>query len=299
MSVRTACPIEAPLRPPGCSRGLASKSDALPLVELSALTDDRSRIARDIATGRVKPHPAVRWTCGPQDHTSPQLFESISTVIPGTSRIEFTAPRLPPLTSLARIMADVQSMRDQGGKPDEYEEAAIRLTGCAVAALSESAHSRRSPAARDERRVAQTLRWIEAHGNAPASIDTLAAEVAISTFHVLRIFDQVVGVTPGQYLLRRRVHQAATRLRGSGETIVAVALESGFDDFSSFNRQFRRAFGLTPSSYRAQRAATLCMALNSSDASVTAPAAPRAWRRRKRPAGPRPPTPTSSRDGGN
>ena len=100
-------------------------------------------------------------------------------------------------------------------------------------------------------------RWIETHENAPASIDALAAEVATSAFHFLRIFDQVIGVTSGQYLLRRRLHRAATRLRGSGETVAAVALESGFDDLSTFNRQFQRAFGLTPSAYRARRAATL------------------------------------------
>ena len=190
-------------------------------------------------------------------HFSPQLFESVSTAIPGTRRVQFTAPRLPPLTSLARIMADAQSMRDQGGEPDEYQEVAIRLADCAVAALSESARTRRSPTARDEQRVAQALRWIETHENAPASIDALATEVATSAFHFLRIFDQVIGVTPGQYVLRRRLHRAATRLRGSGETVAAVALESGFDDLSTFNRQFRRAFGLTPSAYRARRAATL------------------------------------------
>ncbi|MGH8294938.1 MAG: helix-turn-helix domain-containing protein [Steroidobacteraceae bacterium] len=96
------------------------------------------------------------------------------------------------------------------------------------------------------------LQWIEAHGDERVSIDTLAAEAAVSPFHLLRLFDQVVGVTPYQYVLRRRLHRAATRLCDSSEPIATVALQSGFDDLSEFNRHFRRIFGLTPGEYRAR-----------------------------------------------
>jgi AraC family transcriptional regulator len=50
-----------------------------------------------------------------------------------------------------------------------------------------------------------------------------------------------------------RLHCAAVRLRRSADTIAAVALDCGFDDLSTFNRQFRRATGLTPGAFRAQR----------------------------------------------
>jgi len=55
-------------------------------------------------------------------------------------------------------------------------------------------------------------------------------------------------------MLRTRLHRAAVKLRRSSDTIAAVALDCGFDDLSTFNRQFRRATGLTPSAYRARRA---------------------------------------------
>lgn len=183
-------------------------------------------------------------------HFSPRLFESIVAAVPGARRMEFNAPRLPPVPAVLPVLAAAQAAR--GGGNEEYRELAYRLAGAVCAALGEPPGSRRSPSARDEKRVAAALRRIEAQPGR-LSVDALASEAAVSVFHFLRIFEQVVGVTPGQYMLRRRLHRAAMRLRGSGEGIASVALESGFEDLSTFNRQFRRATGMTPGAFRARR----------------------------------------------
>lgn len=140
----------------------------------------------------------------------------------------------------------------RGGEHEEYRELAYRLAGAVCAALGESPASGRSPSARDEKRVAAALRRIEMQPGR-LSVDALASDAAVSVFHFLRVFEQVVGVTPGQYMLRRRLHRAAMRLRRSSDSISSVALESGFEDLSTFNRQFRRATGMTPGAYRAGR----------------------------------------------
>jgi AraC-like DNA-binding protein len=43
-----------------------------------------------------------------------------------------------------------------------------------------------------------------------------------------------------------------TRLHEPSRAIATVTLEGGFEDFSTFNRRFRRASGLTASTFRAQ-----------------------------------------------
>ncbi|HXS21102.1 MAG TPA: AraC family transcriptional regulator [Steroidobacteraceae bacterium] len=187
-------------------------------------------------------------------HFSPELFESVVAAAPGATQLALAAPRLPPVPSILALLASAQALRDESGAPEEFRELALRLAGEVCATLAEGSQlSRRTPTPRDERRVAAALRRIEARQGVRLSVDELAAEAAVSAFHFLRIFEQVVGVTPGQYMLRTRLRRAAIGLRASNEAIASVALDCGFDDLSTFNRQFRRATGLTPGAYRAQR----------------------------------------------
>lgn len=187
-------------------------------------------------------------------HFSPEVFESVVSEVPGATRATLRLPRLPPVPSVLAVLAAAHTLRDESSGPEEFREVALRLAGAVCTTLNEdTSGSGRSPTPRDERRVAAALRRIEAQHGARLSVDELAAEAAVSLFHFLRLFEQVVGVTPGQYMLRTRLHRAAVQLRRSTDTIAGVALDCGFDDLSTFNRQFRRATGLTPRAYRAQR----------------------------------------------
>jgi AraC family transcriptional regulator len=184
-------------------------------------------------------------------HFSPEALESVVTAIPGARRLELTAPRLPPVPSVLAVLAAAQALRDEGGSADEFRELALRLAGAVYTALNQDwSASPRPPTRRDERRVAVALSRIEGEQDARIKVDDLAAEAAVSVFHFLRIFERVVGVTPGQYMLRTRLQRAAVRLRRSNDAIAAVALDCGFEDLSTFNRQFRRMTGLTPGAYR-------------------------------------------------
>jgi AraC family transcriptional regulator len=77
-----------------------------------------------------------------------------------------------------------------------------------------------------------------------------AAAANCSTFHFLRMFAVVAGVTAGEYVRRRRLSRAALELSRDGAAVIDLALRFGYDSPDSFARAFKREFGVTPSEAR-------------------------------------------------
>ena len=75
-------------------------------------------------------------------------------------------------------------------------------------------------------------------------------EAGLSPFHFLRLFSQVLGVTPHQYLVRSRLRRAARLLADDDRAVTDVAFDVGFGDLSNFVRTFHRAAGVSPRGFR-------------------------------------------------
>jgi AraC family transcriptional regulator len=185
-------------------------------------------------------------------HFAPGQLEAIVAATPGARRTTFAVPHLPPLPRLAPLLAAAVAARDERDGA-ELEEVALRLAGAVAATLSGSDPRRHRPSPRDERRVSQALRRIEAEAHEQLALADLAAEAATSPYHFLRTFRQLVGMTPHQFVLHTRLNRAAVRLRTSDNPVSAIAFDAGFGDLSTFNRRFRRVMGCSPGNYRAQR----------------------------------------------
>lgn len=57
--------------------------------------------------------------------------------------------------------------------------------------------------ARDRRRAVETALWIDEHADEPIGLEAAARRAGLSTFHFLRLFSAVLGVSPHQYLVGR------------------------------------------------------------------------------------------------
>ena len=180
-----------------------------------------------------------------------EIFEPVMAAVPGNWSRGFTAPRLPFLPELLPLVVAAEVLRNDPAAVDEFHELALRLAGTVCRALSDDPQPQRAPNDRDKTRVAAALRRIELDPARKLPLSELAADAAMSPFHFLRVFEQVVGVTPAQYILRTRLRRAAVELRGSTESVATIAGDCGFADLSTFNRQFRRVMGVSPNQFRA------------------------------------------------
>lgn len=180
---------------------------------------------------------------------APALFEEIAAFVAGTARFRFRAPMLPSGPALARLLVALEAA-SAGPAPAEMEELALTVAERVIAA-SAGATLRCAPCpAADERRISRVIRLMEARGEEALGLDALAGEAGMSRYHFLRRFRRVTGRTPYRYLLDLRLRRAALRLRRSRERVATIAFEAGFGDLSTFNAQFRAAFGQTPQGWR-------------------------------------------------
>ena len=171
----------------------------------------------------------------------------------GAQDDRFGVSRLPPLRDTAPVVA--RAMIGVAGSETAWEELALETAAVALGLAAGQPGSRPPLPARSVARVTQSVRAIERDPAARISLARLAAEAGLSPYHYLRTFTLVTGVTPHQFIVRTRLRAAAARLARESARVIDVALESGFDDISNFNRAFRAEFGLTPRAYR-QRSAS-------------------------------------------
>ena len=84
------------------------------------------------------------------------------------------------------------------------------------------------------------------------SLDELAKSAQISRSNVWRLFKTEAGMPPGQYLQKLRMRKASTLLTTTLMSVKRILIEVGYSDKILFARHFKKAYGMTPSEYRAK-----------------------------------------------
>jgi AraC family transcriptional regulator len=100
-------------------------------------------------------------------------------------------------------------------------------------------------------RVARVTDLIHSAYEQPLTLPELASAARWSMFHMLREFKAVHGLSPHEYLQRRRTEAAMRLLQGSDLAVAEIAERVGFDDRSTLIRRLRRYHGLGPRELRA------------------------------------------------
>lgn len=78
------------------------------------------------------------------------------------------------------------------------------------------------------------------------SINKLAKVLHVSESTISHAFKKEMKISPYRYILQKRLVNAQNRI-ANGESATSVALDCGFSDYSGFYKQYKKAFGITPS----------------------------------------------------
>ena len=91
--------------------------------------------------------------------------------------------------------------------------------------------------------------YIRQHIAQPITLHMLARAAGYSPWHSTRIFKELTGESPFEYIRALRLAFAAARLRSGKVKIVDVAFDFVFQSHEGFTRAFTRQFGVTPQYY--------------------------------------------------
>lgn len=168
----------------------------------------------------------------------------------------FALLRIPPVRELSIVVSRAHGALTRATEQDAdcfdqhaWEEIAIEIAARALE-LGTSARPKQPGLPCAEARITRVVRLIDAHPEWDYDLISLAREAKLSPYHFLRLFQELTGLTPHQFVLRTRLRAAAARLIVDGIPVLHIALESGFGDVSNFNHAFRKEFGMSPREYR-------------------------------------------------
>lgn len=158
------------------------------------------------------------------------------------------SPDAPGYASAAASLAEAEALcRDRGpGYELGVKAAMLRLLSLLLGLEA----GPQPPESANTVRLRAVLEQIEREFSQPMRVEQAAAACGLSASHFMRWFKQMTGSSFTAYLNERRLAAAAVRLRESGDTVLSIAGDVGFENLSNFNHQFKARYGVTPREYR-------------------------------------------------
>ena len=95
--------------------------------------------------------------------------------------------------------------------------------------------------------------YVETLLHEPITLKNLADAAGYSPWHAAKIFKELLGKTPFEYVRALRLSKAAMVLRDGGEKVVDVAFDFVFDTHEGFTRAFSKEFGISPKRYSKEK----------------------------------------------
>ena len=104
--------------------------------------------------------------------------------------------------------------------------------------------------------VRDVLRFLDAQLRSEVDLDEIARIAGYSLSQFYRVFAQVTGQRPAEYIRKRRLASACRDVAFSEQRLIDIAIDSGFSSQEAFTRAFQRELSITPGRFRMQQKTT-------------------------------------------
>jgi len=99
--------------------------------------------------------------------------------------------------------------------------------------------------------ISKVANYIEENLEKKITIEALAEIAHLSPFYFQRLFKRLVDKTVIEYVKLRRLAKVADEFKvNQDDSILSICLKYGFKNHETFSRNFKEAYGITPSEYR-------------------------------------------------
>lgn len=85
------------------------------------------------------------------------------------------------------------------------------------------------------------------------SASDLSRVAMIEYSYLFRLFKEKLGISPGEYIINRKITIAAKLLCETDMTISEAAASVGYDDRAAFSKLFKKKFNISPNEYRQRK----------------------------------------------
>jgi AraC-like DNA-binding protein len=193
------------------------------------------------------------WVSGDHSRAEALLVDAVSRLGSPRSPAAHWTVRGLTVTALTRVAgARLESCADwdarlqqvwQARSPEDLRAAVVR----AIAALGRCPED----AASHDHRALAALEYIRLHLQDPSlTLDAVSAAVRLSRWHTGRLLQRETGATYRELVRRMRLEHACALLREPATSVKEAAAAVGYRYSTELNRDFRRAFGASPTEWR-------------------------------------------------
>lgn len=100
--------------------------------------------------------------------------------------------------------------------------------------------------------IQEAVNFMERNYARELTVEEIAGVCGLNRSYFSKLFREVMGCPPQEFLIRLRLSKAADRLKGTNDSIGSIAARCGYPNQLHFTRAFHKRYGVSPREWRAK-----------------------------------------------